>query len=268
MKPLQLSLKSSPAQRLDLSPLVPHVIAGKNLAEIAALEIGTTREKVKVGDVFKLKGAASDEIIIEGGSGLFDCAGHEMKTGVLHIDGDVGQNAGRKLAGGTLIVMGSTGHYAGSGMSGGRLEIQGDTGDFLGGPREGEIHGMSGGLLIVRGSAGHRAADRMRRGTIIVEGDAGDWPASRIVAGTLVVAGASGINPGYLMKRGTLVLGHASPLPPTFIDCGPLNSAFLSIFSRALKTDSRPGSRLFAMPLRRVMGDMAVLGKGEILVPV
>jgi formylmethanofuran dehydrogenase subunit C len=268
MKPLQLSLKSSPAQRLDLSPLVPHVIAGKNLAEIAALEIGTTRDKVTVGDVFKLKGAASDEIIIEGGSDRFDCVGQGMRSGVLRINGDVGMNAGRLLEGGTLVIAGSAGHYAGSRMKGGRLEILGHAGDFIGGPREGEIHGMEGGLLIVRGSAGHRAADRLRRGTIIVEGDAGDWPASRIVAGTLVVAGTSGINPGYLMRRGTLVLGHASPLPPTFIDCGPLNSAFLSVFSRALKTDSRLGSRLFATPLRRVMGDMAVLGKGEILVPV
>ncbi|WP_020174430.1 formylmethanofuran dehydrogenase subunit C [Methyloferula stellata] len=268
MKPLQLSLKSSPVQRLDLSPLVPHVIAGKNLADIAALEIGTTRDKLTVGDVFKLKGAASDEIIIEGGSDRFDCVGQGMKGGVLRINGDVGMNAGRLLEGGTLVIAGSAGHYAGSRMKGGRLEILGHAGDFIGGPREGEIHGMEGGLLIVRGSAGHRAADRLRRGTIIVEGDAGDWPASRIVAGTLVVAGQSGINPGYLMRRGTLVLGHASPLPPTFIDCGPLNSAFASVFSRALKTDSRLGSRLFATPLRRVMGDMAVLGKGEILVPV
>ncbi len=268
MKPLQLSLKSSPEQRLDLSPLVPHVIAGKSLADIAALEIGTTREKVTGGDVVKLKGAASDEIAIDGGSEHFDCVGQEMKSGVLHVDGDVGINAGRLMSGGHLVIAGSTGHYAGSRMSGGRFEILGHAGDFLGGPREGEIHGMSGGLLIVLGSAGDRAADRLRRGTIIVEGDAGDWPASRMVAGTLVVAGASGINPGYLMKRGTLVLGHASALPPTFIDCGPLNSAFVSIFSRGLKADSRLGSRLFATPLRRVMGDMAVLGKGEILVPV
>jgi formylmethanofuran dehydrogenase subunit C len=268
MKPLQLSLKSLPAQRLDLSVLVPNRIAGKSLAEIAALDLATTSEKVTVGDIFKLKGAASDEIIIEGGSERFDSVGAGMQSGTLHIEGDVGQNAGRLLSGGHLTIVGSTGHYAGSGMSGGKLEILGDAGDFLGGPREGEVHGMSGGLVIVRGSAGNRAADRLRRGTIIVEGDAGDWPASRIVAGTLVVVGASGINPGYLMKRGTLVLGHASPLTPTFIDCGPLHSAFLNVFSRAMKPDSRIGAKLFASPLRRVMGDMAVLGKGEILLPV
>jgi formylmethanofuran dehydrogenase subunit C len=268
MKPLHLSLKSSPEQRLDLSPLVPDRIVGKSLAEIAALDLATTKEKVTVGDVFKLKGAASDEIIIEGGSDRFDCLGQDMKSGTLHIEGDVGINAGRLMSGGHLIIAGSTGHYAGSCMSGGELEILGNVGNFLGGPREGEIHGMSGGLLIVRGSAGDRAADRLRRGTVVVEGDAGDWPASRIVAGTLVVVGASGINPGYLMKRGTLVLGHSAPLTPTFIDCGPLHSTFTGIFSRALKVQSRLGSKLFAMPLRRVMGDMAVLGKGEILLPV
>jgi formylmethanofuran dehydrogenase subunit C len=268
MKPLHLSLKSEPAQRLDLSPLVPHRLTGKSLADIASLVISTTRETVTVGDVFKIKGPVSDEILIEGGSARFDGVGQGLQNGVLHIDGDVGQNAGRLMSGGALTVNGDTGPYAGSGMSGGRFEIAGDTGDFLGGPREGEIHGMSGGLLIVRGSAGARAADRLRRGTVIVEGDAGDYPASRIQAGTLVVLGASGINPGYLMRRGTLVLAQASALTPTFIDSGHLDSTFLTLFARLMKPESRLSAKLLSSPLRRVMGDMAVLGKGEILLPM
>jgi formylmethanofuran dehydrogenase subunit C len=267
MKPLHLSLKSAPAQRIDLSVLVPHRIAGLSLAEVAALDVATTREKLPLGDVFKIKGAVSEEILIEGGSDRIDCIGQQMQSGVIHIDGDVGLNAGRLMSGGTLVINGNTGLYAGSGMAGGRLEILGDTGDFLGGPREGEVHGMSGGLLIVRGSAGARPGDRLRRGTIVIEGDAGDFPGSRMFAGTLVILGSSGISPGYLMKRGTLVLGGAGTLTPTFIDCGPIDSTFLSIFNRLLKPESRSAAKLFAAPLRRIAGDMAVLGKGEILLP-
>jgi len=268
MKPLHLSLKADPAQRLDLAALVPHKIAGLSLAEIGAINVATTREPVTLGDVFKIKGAASEEIIIEGGSERFDNLGQGLQGGVLHIDGDVGQNAGRKMSGGNLIVNGSTGPWAGTGMSGGRLEIFGDTGDYLSGPREGEIHGMTGGIIIVRGSAGERAGDRLRRGTIIIEGDAGDYPASRIVAGTLVVLGESGVNPGYLMRRGTVILAKPSPLTPTFIDCGHLNSTFLTLFSRLMKEESKAAAKLLSSPLRRMAGDMAVLGKGEILVPL
>lgn len=267
MKPLHLSLKSSPSQRIDLSVLVPHRIAGKSLAEIAALDIATTREKLALGDVFKLKGAASEEILIEGGSDRFDCIGQQMQGGVITIDGDVGLNAGRLMSGGSLIINGNTGLYAGSGMAGGRLEILGDTGDFLGGPREGEVHGMSGGLLLVRGSAGARAGDRLRRGTIVIEGDAGDFVGSRMFAGTVAVLGDSGISPGYLMKRGTLALAKAGTLTPAFIDCGYLDSTFLALFNRLLKPESRGAAKLFASPLRRIAGDMAVLGKGEILLP-
>jgi len=269
MKPLHLSLKADPAQRLDLAALVPHKIAGKSLAEISAIDVATTRESVTLGDLFKIKGAASQEIIIEGGSERFDNLGQGLQDGgVLHIDGDVGQNAGRKMSGGNLIINGSTGHWAGSGLSGGRLEIYGDTGDYLSGPREGEIHGMTGGIIILHGSAGIRAGDRLRRGTIIIEGDAGDYPASRMLAGTLVVIGQSGINPGYLMRRGTVILGKPSPLTPTFTDCGHLNSTFLTLFSRLMKDESRAAAKLLSSPLRRMAGDMAVLGKGEILLPL
>ncbi len=34
MKPLVFSLRQQPDQRLDLSPLVPHLLAGKTVAEI------------------------------------------------------------------------------------------------------------------------------------------------------------------------------------------------------------------------------------------
>ena len=43
-------------QRLDLSPLVPERLAKLARKKIEALPINTTREKLTVGDVFKVKG--------------------------------------------------------------------------------------------------------------------------------------------------------------------------------------------------------------------
>ena len=46
MKPLVFTLKQEPDQRLDLAPLVPHLLDGKSAKDIAAIELQTTREKV------------------------------------------------------------------------------------------------------------------------------------------------------------------------------------------------------------------------------
>ncbi len=233
MKPLIFALKASPAQRLDLSPLLPHLLAGKTAAEIAAIDLATTREKVTVGDVFTIRAGSTDEIRFEGGSERFDGVGRGLQSGRISVAGDVGMEAGRKMSGGELIVSGDAGPFAGSGMSGGRIEIAGDAGDFLAGPREGEMQGMSGGMLVLRGSAGLRPGDRLRRGTIIIEGQTGDCPGSRMIAGTLVVLGRCGAHPGYLMKRGTIALAKPPALGVTFVDSGLFASSFPGLFCAA-----------------------------------
>lgn len=264
---LVLTLSAKPAQRLDFSPLVPHLLKDKSEKEIADINLATTREKAAVGDLFKIRMGSPEEIRIEGGSERFDNIGAGSESGRIVVSGDAGTNVGRKMSGGELIVSGNVGPYAGSCLAGGRLEIDGDAGDFLGAPREGEIHGMTGGFLVLRGTAGERAGDKLRRGTILIEGDAGDWVGSRVIAGTLVVLGHAGENPGYLMRRGTIALAHPPALAPTFVDCGAYSSAFAAVFGRFLRPESREAARLFKAPLRRYAGDMAVLGKGEIFVP-
>ena len=88
------------------------------------------------------------------------------------------------------------GPHAGSGMRGGRLEIIGNAGDHLGGPLAGELAGMNGGVLIVRGSAGAYAADRMRRGADRGAEGLRRPCRRRMIAGTLVVAGGAGRDAG------------------------------------------------------------------------
>jgi formylmethanofuran dehydrogenase subunit C len=267
VKTLVVALKQEPGQRLDLSPLVPHLLAGKSAKEIAEIEVQTTRETITAGDIFKFRAGGEDSIRFEGGSSRLDNIGKDMKSGEIVVEGDCGKSPGRNMSGGNLVVTGDCGPFAGSAMSGGRLEIAGDAGGFLGAPLEGEMEGMTGGLLIVRGNAGERAGDRLRRGTILIEGSAGDYPGSRVIAGTLIVLGECGSLPGYLMRRGTILLANPPELGPAFVDCGAHDLAFASVFSGLLRPESRAAARLLSRPLIRFVGDMAALGKGEIFFP-
>jgi formylmethanofuran dehydrogenase subunit C len=267
VKPLVFILRQEPDQRLDLAPLVPHLLDGKSGKDIAAIELQTTRETITVGDIFKIRSGDMGSIRFEGGSARLDNVGLGLKGGGIIIEGDCGKSFGRGMSGGNLVAMGDCGPFAGSAMSGGRLEIAGDAGGFVGAPLEGEMEGITGGLLIVRGNAGERAGDRLRRGTIVIEGSAGDCPGSRMIAGTLIVLGECGKLPGYLMRRGTIALANPPELAPTFIDCGAHDLAFASVFSGLLRPESRAAARLFSRPLNRFAGDMAALGKGEIFFP-
>jgi formylmethanofuran dehydrogenase subunit C len=152
-------------------------------------------------------------------------------------------------------------------MKGGAIEISGDAGDRLGGPVAGETAGMRGGTVLVHGRAGERIGDRLRRGTIIVEGGAGAYAGSRMIAGTLVVLGRTGPLPGYLMTRGTIVLGDRSDeMSPTFIDCGVHDLVALRLMAAFIGGLSVRAGKLIRRPLRRLAGDMATVGKGEIFI--
>jgi formylmethanofuran dehydrogenase subunit C len=267
VSPLVLTLRHAPEQRLDLSPLVPHLLAGKTAAEIEKIALQTTRTVVPVGDLFRLRMGDAALIRIEGSVERLDRIGHAMTDGEILVEGDVGAQAGRLMRAGSLLVRGSAGPWAGSAMAGGKLEILRDAGDHLGGPFGGETVGMRGGAIVVRGSAGARAADRMRRGTIVVEGACGPYAGSRMIAGTLVLLRRAGPLPGYLMKRGTIVLGaDCEELSPTFIDCGVHALVAMRLLADFVAPLSRRAAASLRAPLRRYAGDMAVLGKGEIFV--
>jgi formylmethanofuran dehydrogenase subunit C len=265
---MTFSLRAPPAQRLDLSPLTPQILAGKRAAEIERIELGTTRVRVMAGDVFRIRKGDPATIIIEGGIARFDRVGMSMTAGAIRVEGEVGVEAGRLMSGGQLTIRGDAGPFAGSGMTGGTLEIEGDAGERLGGPLSGETVGMSGGLLHVHGDAGPRAGDRLRRGFILVEGRAGAYAGSRMIAGTLAIGGEADDLPGYLMGRGTILLGRGATLfSPTFGDCGEHELVAARLLADYVAQASAKLARLFRRPLRRLAGDLAALGKGEILLP-
>jgi formylmethanofuran dehydrogenase subunit C len=267
MKPLTLTLRQRPDQRLDLSPLVPHLMSRRSAAEIERIELQTTRWRVSVGDVFRVRVGEPGRIRIEGSCDRLDRIGHAMTEGEIFVDGHVGMQTGRLMAGGSLTITGNTGPWAASGMKGGLFEVCGATGAFLAAPLAGEMAGMRGGLVIVRGRAGERAGDRMRRGTIVIEGEAGAYAGSRLIAGSLIVGKEAGPLPGYLMKRGSIVLGAGcEALSPTFVDCGHHELLAMRLWAGILHPHSKRAATLLRRPLQRLAGDMAVLGKGEILV--
>ncbi len=90
-----------------------------------------------------------------------------------------------------------------------------------------------------------------------------------MVAGTIAVLGKVGPKPGYAMRRGTLLLCEIpEQLPSTLNDCGEHNLGFLLLLMKSFATlDTRfaelnNGNRR----VHRYAGDLAVDGKGELLV--
>ena len=268
MRGLTFSLRAAPTQRLDCATLTPQSLQGKTLAEIERIELMTTRERATVADVFRLREGDHSSIVFEGGHPRLDRVGAGMSEGEILVDGEVGVEAGRLMAGGRLTIRGAAGPFAASGMKGGSLEILGDAGERLGGPLAGETAGMRGGLVHVRGAAGARAGDRLRRGVLLIEGRAGPYAGSRMIAGTIAIGGEAGELPGYLMDRGTLLLGGgAKALSPTFADCGEHELLAARLIADYVAQASARIAKLFRRPLRRFAGDLAALGKGEILIP-
>jgi formylmethanofuran dehydrogenase subunit C len=266
VKPLTFRLRAAPDQRLDCAPLTPQRLVGLSVADIARLPLNTTRHTLHAGDVFRIRAGDPGTIRFEGGSERLDNVGEGLATGSIEVEGAVGKAAGRNMSGGRLIIAGEAGPFVGSGLSGGVIDIGGDAGEFLGAPFPGEMQGMRGGLILVRGRAAHRAGDRMRRGIIVIEKSAGDYAGSRMIAGSLIVLGGTGGMPGYLMRRGTLFLAEPAALSPTFLPCGAFDFGFTRLFADRLKPESPRAARLLRRSFERYAGDMAVLGKGEVLV--
>jgi formylmethanofuran dehydrogenase subunit C len=271
MKGLRLSMTRPPRQRLDMSPLLPERLAGLSADAVGAVALACGNRQLRVDDVFKVTAGEAATLVIRNRGAKLDHLGRAMTLGEIVVEGDAGAYPGLAMSGGRLRVRGGAGPFAGAAMRGGILEIEGNVGDCLGGGLPGERRGMSGGLILVRGDAGDRAGDRQRRGIILIEGSAGDYLGARMVAGTTIVLGRKiGVYPGFAMKRGSLlVLGSIGRMLPTFADSGVHEFGFLSLLLAHLREHAPAFGAAAAQlrQLRRLVGDGAAHGKGEILVP-
>lgn len=268
MSGLTFRLGAPPNERLDLSQLTPARLAEIPVGDVPRLVIGTSKRGLTVGDVFKVSGSTGDRVVIEGGSGLLDCVGAELDKGTVIVDGEVGMSAGRKMRGGRLEIRGDAGAWLASGLAGGIVAIKGSAGSYVGGQQAqaGDKFGMTGGTVVIEGDAGDRAGERMRRGTIIVRGRCGANAGSRMIGGTIWTERGFGAAPGLLMRRGSLIGPSVEAMLPTFADSGSHELVILRVMSRYLADTLGPlAPRAVNGPVHKYAGDLATIGKGELL---
>jgi formylmethanofuran dehydrogenase subunit C len=267
MSGLTFKLNAAPEERLDLSALTPGKLAGMAAGEIPRLVIGTTKRKLTVGDLFTVSGKPDDTVTISGGSSRLDFIGAELDKGTVIVEGDAGICAGRSMRGGRLEIRGDAGPWLASALSGGEVFVKGSAGSNVGGQRPGDPFGMSGGLVVVDGDAGDRAGDRMRRGTIIVRRRCGANAGSRMMGGTIWAEQGFGVAPGLLMRRGSLIGLSVEQMLPTFVDAGKHDLVILRVLSRYFAgVLGQRAPRIPGGAVRKFAGDMASIGKGEILI--
>lgn len=265
MTALSFELKARPEQRLDLSSLVPSRLDGLNRKEIESLSIATTREGLTVGDIFKVKGKDVQNLHFVGTDDRCDKIGVKLAGGEIVVEGDAGMLLGAQMKRGKIVVDGSAGVSVGASMSGGEISVRRDVGDQAGGVAFGETFGMKGGFISIGGDAGSLLGERLRRGLIVVGGKAGDYAGGRMVAGTILLRGGAGRYAGYGNRRGSLIFANKPRhLMPTYVDSGVMEFDYLLLLETWLRGQ---GMRIrLGGHARRLMGDMAVLGKGEMLI--
>lgn len=244
MAAVVLRAKAPPPFAVDLAALAPAALAGLPAAAIERIALG----RLAVGDLFAVTPGDAAELVIAGGSPLFSGIGAFLQAGSLLVEGDAGP-------------------FAAAEMRGGRVEIRGDAGDFLAAARADGRQGMAGGVVVVRGHAGAHAGAFLRRGVVVVEGAAGAGAGMGMIAGTLAICGAAGPRTGALMRRGTLLLGTPPPAPPAGFIPGRLaaDGVFPALLAQALRPLSAAAAECAAAVRQRWLGDLAGLGKGEIL---
>lgn len=265
-----LSLKQSPALRLDLRALVPEALAGLSASAVEALPLWQGRQALPLAEFFKVtQGEGPAELLVlEGDLARCDRIGWQLAAGRIEVHGPVGDLLGTGMSGGEIVVHGGAGQLAGCEMQGGRLTVRGDVGDFAAAPLPGSMEGVKGGVLLVHGRAGARLADRMRRGLVLVHGDAGDFAASRLVAGTVAVGGTPGAHAGVQMRRGTLLCAGGGVAPgPNFVPTQHDVGVIWQLLARSLAPHGGAFAALPARRVRRLAGDLATGGRGEILLP-
>jgi formylmethanofuran dehydrogenase subunit C len=263
---ITLTLRAPLAHPLGADAIAPDRLAALPASELSALELWDGRTAIPFGDVFTIAGERSSAIVLEGDVSQLHGVGTAMKSGTIDINGSIGNSLGARMSGGAITVQGNAGADTGSAMSGGSIVVRGNVGDRAGGALQGASKGMTGGDIIVRGSAGREAGARMRRGTLYCA-SAGENAGIGMIAGNIIVAGAIGDGAGVGNKRGTIVALGGVRIPQTYAYACTYRPPHLSLMLISLR-------KRFDIPVdeahlhglfKRYSGDLAEIGKGEIL---
>ena len=270
MKGLIITLKQQVNMRIDMSPLTPNELYAKKLADIRKIKLWSGNKRYLLSSLFDIRGQSRAKCItIRNSSSKLDFIGHGMTFGDIKVNGSVGDYLGQNMKGGNIFISGNAGQWVGNCMKDGNIEIKKNVADHLGAALPGERHGLLGGIIHVHGRAGARIGDRMRRGVIVIEGDGGDYCGYRMLAGTIVVLGKVGKYLGFAMQRGSIILNNRpAAMLPTFNDCGNFDFHFMRIiFNELIKMNKKlKFLSTLSLSANRISGDLAVAGKGEILI--
>lgn len=189
--------------------------------------------------------------------------------GTIRLAGDWSQavRLGAGLVEGAVVVEGDVGDEVGVGMAGGSIEVHGRAGARAGAAAPAARRGMTGGELIVRGDAGAECGALMRRGLVAVGGTVADHAGVGMIAGTLLAFGDVGPVPGLWSKRGSIVALGRVAIPSTYRFACTYQPPHLRLLLRRLQTRYRlpVEARHLTGFYHRYSGDLAELGKGEIL---
>jgi formylmethanofuran dehydrogenase subunit C len=246
---LVAKLRSSLRQRADLSEVLTSPWTTLTAGDLARRSVWLEGEgQVALGDLFDIDGEPGGRIEFIGKLGLADRLGAGLQEGEVVVKGDIGSEAGVA-------------------MSGGIIDISGNAGPRAGAAPPGHKRGMSGGELIERGSAGPEAGAAMRRGLLVVGRSAGPLAGRGIIAGTVIILGAAGPDAGLWSKRGSIVaLGTITPPASYSYACTYQPVHLRLILARLRRRYGLAVQRKHITGLyRRYSGDLAELGKGEIL---
>ena len=262
-----LTLRERPPLPVEVGALNPEALADSSVAELERMPLALGRRSISLAELFRVEGRPGPRLVLAGDCERLDGIGRGLSSGLIVVEGDAGHETAAGQSSGQVQILGSVRDHAAMGMRGGLLEIGGHAGAYLGAPPPGERLGMRGGLVTVGGNVGERAGDRMRRGMIFVAGDAGAACGARMVAGTIAVAGRLGPLPGLRMRRGTIVAARTSEgVPDTFAETGRAELTILRLLARRLGPAAPWLERLLSStPPSRAAGDLAVDGKGEII---
>ena len=268
MSGVQLTLKQSPALRVDLRGVLPAACDGLTVAQIERMTVTHGNQLLALAEFFTVGlTPADDELRIDGDLARFDRIGWQLARGRIVVGGPVGDYAGAGMTAGSVHVHGHAGVLAACEMAGGALVVEGNVGDFAASSLPGSMDGMRGGTFIVKGHAGARFGDRMRRGTALVFGDVGAFVASRMVAGTIALGGAAGAHAGYGLRRGSVVFaGEAPRIASTFVPAIADADVFWQLLARDLARFGGPFAALASRRAVRLLGDVSASGKGELIV--
>jgi len=246
--PVVLTLATAPTHLLVADCIAADRFALLGAGDIGQLPVTHGGRRALLGDFFTVTGERSATVRITGDVTKVEGIGAGMADGELVVDGSVGSDLGR-------------------GMAGGRIDVHGSAGDNPGGALPGAARGMTGGEIIIRGDAGAQAGAAARRGLIVVTGNAGPQAGRGMIAGTVVVFGRAAAGAGRFLKRGSIVALGAIDRPATFRYACTYRPPHLPLLLRYLRARYALaiGEPQITGRYARYSGDLAELGKGEIL---